>query len=1109
VVKARGSGVSNIVALGKFDVTGLSKLFQCSEATLSPIISATLSDILQAFGASTALITAPDAPLLFRVDSERTEGEPPADKLLQGLIALAPEAGAGLLLTTDSPDAGQRQLLAKANVSAAFLLRVAPEAKAETDLVFALLWRDLPEHPSAYQQASLTLAGQSLCASVQRWQRRAAPAPAAVEPELLARLGKVVHLSKNLIALVDLEHRIEWINPAFEQQTGWDLQSVKGQLLDAVIHAPESDAATLARLAEALSQLKPFQGEILSQRRNGETYWVDFNVIPMQDAEGKVQGFASIATDITEARLKKAELREMASLATAAHARLGNALAALPDGVVILDDKDRLVIANSAYTDMFPQLAHLARAGTHISELLLAGLENGVFGDGPDDAAKQAWLEHRIADYRRPSMVDEVQLRDGRWLRRINQRTQDGGCIAVGIDITARKTQMAALDKANQDLTRALAARERAEQRMRNIVLGTGVGTWEYDIRKQTVRTGGEYAGILGLKPAQLAVMSTDEFVALLHPEDRNLVILPDNSVSTKSDSLIEIEFRMRHADGSWRWVLSRGRVVQRDSAGEATQIVGVHMDITAQKHLQQELKVSRDFLANMMEASVLALAVTDDTGKIIYANGEAERVFNLPHGEMIGMQNIIRDWTLLNLDGSPMRPEDLPSRLALAAGAQVRDIVYIVQHVSGIRKTFSANASPLIGVDGTRRAVVTFSDISNQVEANKTLHEALNHAEEANRAKSVFLANMSHEIRTPLNGVLGMTEVLETLLTDPDHRRMVAMIRSSGETLLTVLNNILDMSKIEAGKLSLENIVFQPIELMRQSEALFSLMAQEKGLEMECLSSGKLTQQRLGDPHRIQQILNNLVHNAIKFTEAGTISLILSAKVGRPLVIEVTDTGCGLSEEQIARMFNSFEQADGSITRRFGGTGLGLSIVKDLVRLMEGTIEVESEPDKGTTFRVTLPLTEINDAPNPAQPALQMEMSEGALIGKRFLVADDNATNRTVLLEMLAGSGATVTAVENGQLAVDAWDEAQSQAIPFDVLLFDITMPVLDGVRALGEIRQREVDRRIAPVPAVAVTANAMRHQVTEYIVNGFDTHLSKPLRRKDLMHSLFTLIG
>jgi CheY-like chemotaxis protein len=323
------------------------------------------------------------------------------------------------------------------------------------------------------------------------------------------------------------------------------------------------------------------------------------------------------------------------------------------------------------------------------------------------------------------------------------------------------------------------------------------------------------------------------------------------------------------------------------------------------------------------------------------------------------------------------------------------------------------------------------------------------------------------------------------------------------------VLNNILDMSKIEAGKLSLENIIFQPVELMRQSEALFSLMAQEKGLEMECLSSGKLTQQRLGDPHRIQQILNNLVHNAIKFTEEGSISLILSAKVGRPLVIEVSDTGCGLSEDQIARMFNSFEQADGSITRRFGGTGLGLSIVKDLVRLMEGTIDVESTLDEGTTFRVTLPLAEITDLPNPTHYTPQIEMAEGALEGKYFLIADDNATNRTVLLEMLAGSGASVVAVENGQLAVDAWDEAQAQGRPFDVLLFDITMPVLDGVSALGEIRQRESDRKIAPSPAIAVTANAMRHQVTEYIINGFDTHLSKPLRRKDLMHSLFTLIG
>jgi PAS domain S-box-containing protein len=1107
----RGSGVSNIVTVGKFDVSGLSKLFQCSETTLFQVISATLNEILQSFDATTVLVAEPAAmiaaPAQFRLDRSVNGIKPPADEHLQSLLAAAPPAVEGVMLCETSSDADLLRALAKSKSDAGFLLRVKPVAEAGNDLVFALLWQALPEALSPYQQASLLLAGQSLCAAVQRWQNRSGQGEAS--PSCHERLAKVVQLSKNLISMVDLEHRIEWVNPAFEQQTGWDLEAIKGRTLEEVIRAPESDPETMARLSDALSQRQPFKGEILNKRRNGEPFWVEFNAFPVQDAEGKAQGFVTIETDVTLARQQRAELQNLAVLANAARSRLSNALAVLPDGVVILDDQDRIVIANAAYSKMFPQLAHLAHEGTHISELLLAGLQRGIFGEGADDESKRKWLEKRVADYKQDQLIDEVLLPDGRWIRRINQRTQDGGCIAVGIDITHRKAHVAALDKANQELTRALAAREKTEQRMRNVVLGTGVGTWEYDIRKQTVRTGGEYARILGLEAEQLSVMTTAQFEAMLHPDDRHIVILPHNNVSTKSDDLIELEFRMRHADGSWRWVLSRGRVALRDDRGEATLIVGVHMDIHAQKQMQQELKIGRDFLENMMEASVLALIVTDESGKIIYANTEAELIFDRPRGGLIGLRNGSEVWRLENLNGSAMRPEEMPSRLALAAGTQVRDVVYVIQNVNGTRRTISANAAPLTGIDGSRRAVVTFSDISNQVEASNRLQEALTRAEEANRAKSVFLANMSHEIRTPLNGVLGMTEVLETSLTDPDHRRMVSMIRSSGETLLTVLNNILDMSKIEAGKLSLENIVFQPIDLMRQSEALFSLIAQEKGLEMECLSSGKLTQRRLGDPHRIQQILNNLVHNAIKFTENGSISLILSAKIGRPLVIEVTDTGCGLSEDQIARMFNSFEQADGSITRRFGGTGLGLSIVKDLVRLMDGTIDVESDVDQGTTFRVTLPLEEINDVPSETLITLPVAMREGALGDKRFLVADDNATNRMVLLEMLAGSGATVVAVENGQLAIEAWEEAQSQGRPFDVLLFDITMPVLDGVKALGEIRQREAAQKFASAPAIAVTANAMRHQVTEYIINGFDTHLSKPLRRKDLMHSLYTLIG
>ncbi|MGV8955820.1 MAG: PAS domain S-box protein, partial [Cypionkella sp.] len=939
-------------------------------------------------------------------------------------------------------------MLKQAKGSAAFVLRV--PTTTQGDLIFAVLWHQ-PPALSDYQRASLLLAGQTLVAAAHRWQTAR-----DIAPNLVDRLARVVHVSKNLIALIDLDHRIEWVNPAFEQQTGWDLASIKGLPLASLTRADDSDPETIARLTEALAQNQPFQGEMLNKRRNGETYWVEFNVLPVHDSNDQPLGFVTIETDVTAERQQRADLRDMAAAATAARNRLSNALGALPDGVVILDDANRVVIANPAYRKMFPELAYLAHEGTHISELLIAGVQKGVFVDGIDDAAKQEWLKQRLQAYGSANLIDELALPDGRWIRRINQRTEDGGCIAVGIDITARKAQIAELDKANLQLTRALAARENAEQRMRNVVLGTGVGTWEYDIHKQTVRTGGEYARILGLDSEPLAVMTTEAFEAMLHPDDRRSVIAPTSNVSTASDEMFEIEFRMRHSDGNWRWVLSRGRVAARDANGQASMLVGVHMDITAQKSLQQELQISRDFLENMMETSVLALLVTDETSKIIYANAEADQIFDLPQGGLIGLRNGSPNWELQQQDGSPMPLGGLPSSQALRAGTQVRDIVYSFKHSNGTRRTISANAAPMTGIDGSKRAVVTFSDITDQVDATKNLHDALTRAEEANRAKSVFLANMSHEIRTPLNGVLGMTEVLETTLTDPAHQRMVAMIRSSGETLLTVLNNILDMSKIEAGKLSLENIVFQPAELMRQSEALFSLVSQEKGLAMECLSSGKLSQQRLGDPHRIQQILNNLVHNAIKFTETGTISLILSAKPGRPFVIEVSDTGCGLTQDQVERMFNSFEQADGSITRRFGGTGLGLSIVKDLVRLMDGSIEVDSTPDQGTTFRVSLPLQEVDSVAEPVVPPRPADLAETVLDNRRFLVADDNTTNRMVIMEMLSGSGATVVMVENGQLAIEAWEAALAEAKPFDVLLLDITMPVLDGVSALAEIRRR-----------------------------------------------------
>lgn len=277
-------------------------------------------------------------------------------------------------------------------------------------------------------------------------------------------------------------------------------------------------------------------------------------------------------------------------------------------------------------------------------------------------------------------------------------------------------------------------------------------------------------------------------------------------------------------------------------------------------------------------------------------------------------------------------------------------------------------------------------------------LYDARERAEEASRAKSLFLANMSHEIRTPLNGILGMADILASDLADPAQARTARTIRESGEMLLSILNDVLDMSKIEAGKLDLEIKPFSPDDLAQKVKALHRLRAREKGLEFT-LDVAPHLPKRLGDPHRVTQILHNLLSNAVKFTETGRVVLRLRDGTGGPLVIEVEDTGIGMTPAQIARIFDDFEQADASMTRRYGGTGLGMSILRRLTEMMGGKVEIQSTPGQGTLVRVTLPLAAVEtartQAPTPVAPP---EAGAGDLAGLRVLVADDNLINLQII---------------------------------------------------------------------------------------------------------------
>jgi signal transduction histidine kinase/ActR/RegA family two-component response regulator len=406
----------------------------------------------------------------------------------------------------------------------------------------------------------------------------------------------------------------------------------------------------------------------------------------------------------------------------------------------------------------------------------------------------------------------------------------------------------------------------------------------------------------------------------------------------------------------------------------------------------------------------------------------------------------------------------------------------------------------PLWAQDEFGLLTQTFNVLLAQLQANdNALHRAMTDlvaardaAEAANVLKSQFLANMSHEIRTPLNGVLAMAQIIALGDLPPVQRERVEVIRRSGEDLLAVLNDILDLSKIEAGKMEIEAGEVDAESLGRHVYAAFHAVAAAKpdlkfSLKIEPDALGP----RRGDAARIGQILNNLVSNALKFTAAGEVMVTIAGQGpggGGGLRLVIADTGIGIAADKLPLLFEKFIQADGSNTRRYGGTGLGLAISRELARLMGGTIEVASVEGRGSTFTVRLPLPRLaGSAVNPRQAAAAPEMHDRPL---RILAAEDIPTNQLVLRTIMQTFGVELKMADNGRQAVDAWEQAD-----FDVILMDIQMPEMDGLAATRAIRAGERASGRARTPIIAVSANAMAHQVEEYLAAGMDGHVAKPI--------------
>ena len=501
--------------------------------------------------------------------------------------------------------------------------------------------------------------------------------------------------------------------------------------------------------------------------------------------------------------------------------------------------------------------------------------------------------------------------------------------------------------------------------------------------------------------------------------------------------------------------------------------------------------------MQSLLESTHEGFWFVDLDGKTTDVNPAMCRILDRPREEIIG--KTIFDF--VDADNERIFHEQLAKRKTGESGGHE----ITLRRPDGSNIPCLNNATPLLTSEGEKiGSVGIWADITGIMETQRVLEIAKERADESSKAKSEFLATMSHEIRTPMNGVIGMANLLIRTRLDSKQQHFAERIKRSGEALLDLLNDILDISKIEAGRVELDIADFELPRLLLEVDSLMQSKARGKGLEYVTDIAPATPMLFKGDFGRIKQILfnliGNLIGNAVKFTASGHIEISVShRRLGGDfcrLRFEVSDAGIGIEEDKLDKVFEKFAQADASTTRKYGGTGLGLAICRDLVQLMGGEIGVESEPGKGSTFwfNLTCEISRTEDTAVASRDVVPASPAKNAAARSfRILLAEDNPVNQEVAVAVLEDGGHEVTVVENGS---DAVTEVQNAS--YDIVLMDMQMPVMDGITATMAIRG--LTRDVSRIPIVALTANAMVGDREKYLVSGMNDYVSKPFDPDEL---------
>jgi PAS domain S-box-containing protein len=739
------------------------------------------------------------------------------------------------------------------------------------------------------------------------------------------------------------------------------------------------------------------------------------------------------------------------------------------------------------------------------------------------------------------NFVNRYRCKDGSY-RFIEWRSQPHGDLiyASAQDITSQKETQRELKE--------------SEIRLKIATSNAEIGLWEWHVKAGETYFNEQWANLIGYKLEDISPINSDGWSQFIHPED---LATSDKKISaylTGRTEYYECEVRVKHKSGEWIWVLARGKVVEWDENGEPILMLGTHINIAYIKKVEQELLEEKNKKELILSAVALASKELIDQMNYYRAIGncfrilgeatEVDRVYlfqNSYDDKGAGTASQKIEWNSSSSTPQLNNPElqevpfeaidtfieplikgkafcglvrqlenDRTRELLEAQG--ILSIVVLPIYVRGVFWGFVGFDECKYERIWTEAEFSTLSAFANSLEKaierrliEEELKASKKAADEANAAKSLFLANMSHEIRTPINGILGIIDLLSKNTLSSEQRAYIDILRKSTESLVNIINDILDLSKIESGSMELSLGPFELRKSIKEIVEIIEPIINEKGLAISTYISENVPRYLMGDFEKIKQVLLNLLSNAAKFTSKGNIEIhVENIQIEGDFInvaFSVKDTGIGIGEEQINTIFEPFTQADNTVSRRYGGTGLGLSICQKLVEMMKGQIWIESTLGAGTKVHFIIPLEEAHETSllEANQLFARPKTEKRFVRSLHVLVVEDNNVNQLLVVKFLRKGMHTFKLASNGKEAVALFGQEK-----FDVILMDIQMPEMDGYTATRIIREKEKDQH---TPIVALTAHAMKGYYERCMEAGMDYYLTKPIYF-DKMETLFNEI-